>query len=81
MQRDRRSKTNHLCWDMVKLNLPGDIKTYDPMVSWVKKMDLTTNNTAHDFVIYYDDVRLVGHGEHNCAQMMHWVGSVLNHLG
>eukprot|EP00957_Ditylum_brightwellii_P091723 6984082-Ditylum_brightwellii.AAC.1 len=61
--------------------LTRDIKTLNLRVAWVQKVDLTTNNKANDFVTYYDDVRLSGHGEDNCLLVMYHVGSMLNHIG
>eukprot|EP00957_Ditylum_brightwellii_P086828 6608134-Ditylum_brightwellii.AAC.2 len=77
---DRRCKANPLHWDRVEQNLPGD-SNYNPRIVWVCKVDLLNNHTANAFVTFYDDIRLVGHGEQNCAQVMHRVGSMLNHLG
>eukprot|EP00957_Ditylum_brightwellii_P140348 10693667-Ditylum_brightwellii.AAC.1 len=61
-------------------NFPGD-SNYDPRIACVCKVDLLNNHTANDFVTFYDDIRLVRHEEQNYAQVIHYVGSILNHLG
>jgi hypothetical protein len=77
---NRREKGNHLRWDHVKLNLPGD-PAYDPTKPRVMKWDLTIENIAVDIVAFVDDLRASGHSLEQTWAIARQVVARLQYLG
>jgi hypothetical protein len=71
---DRRSKTNPLRWDQVKLNLPGDPQ-YNPSLPRVMKWNEATNSIAGDILAFVDDLRASGSSPEQAWQIARQVAS------
>ena len=77
---DRRSLSNPLRWDSVKMNLPGDAD-YNPKMPWVYRWDSINMRMASDFCCYIDDIRGIGDSERGCRAATRRVASWVNYLG
>jgi hypothetical protein len=53
---NQREKDNHLRWDYVILNLPGDPADDPTQEPWVVKWDATIKNIAGDIVAVINDL-------------------------
>eukprot|EP00957_Ditylum_brightwellii_P146493 11153390-Ditylum_brightwellii.AAC.1 len=60
---------NPLCWDIVVLNMPGDVY-YQPMVSKVYKLNNLTGCVVNDFITYVNDARAMGNSEAACYAVL-----------
>ena len=76
---DRRCPTNPMQWDFIRLNLPGSAD-YDSSLPWVMKWRIDINGIAGDFIVYIDDVRVVGFSLENCWQVMRRAAAQLQYL-
>eukprot|EP00957_Ditylum_brightwellii_P132859 10131431-Ditylum_brightwellii.AAC.2 len=65
---DRYDPSNALKWDLIILNLPGNMD-YDPTDSWVYKHDMLTGRVANYFGTYIDNIQTVGGSEGACRQV------------
>jgi hypothetical protein len=77
---DRRSKTNLLRWDSMKLHLPGD-PLYDPSQPRVMKWNDATNSIAGGILAFVDDLRASGSSLEQAWQITQQVASRLQYLG
>jgi hypothetical protein len=77
---DRRSKSNPLRWDQVKLNLPGD-PLYNPSLPRVMKWNDSTGSIAGDILAFIDDLRISGSSPEQAWQISRQVGARLQYLG
>lgn len=77
---DRTDLTNALRWDLVKLNLPGDI-SYNPSLPRVQKWDGQSNRLAGDIITFVDDGRITGQTLEHAWLIMHQICSRFQFLG
>ena len=71
---------NHLRWDVVKLNLPGD-PSFDPTRPRVMKWDSSSQKIAGDILAFVDDLRASGATLEEAWQVARQVASRLQYLG
>jgi hypothetical protein len=77
---NRDDLKNHLRWDLIKLNLPGN-PDYDPTFPQVMKWDTRFDHVAGDVVAFVDDLRISGYSEEEAWAIARQVASRLQYLG
>jgi hypothetical protein len=77
---DPKDPQNPYRWDVVRMNLPGQID-YDPTMPWVSKIRFGDNCIACDVVIFVDDLRVSGPTKDEAWGASQRAAAVLNHLG
>jgi hypothetical protein len=77
---DRRSPTNPMRWDFVKLNLPGS-SDFDPRLPRVMKWCELAQRIAGDVIGFMDDERGSGHSLENAWQVHRQYVSKQQYLG
>jgi hypothetical protein len=77
---NRKSKSDPLRWDLIRLNLPGDLM-YDPSLPTVMKWNEDVNRIAGDMVAFVDDLRLSGFSIENAWAVARHILSRLQYLG
>lgn len=77
---DRRSKSNPMRWDKIRLNLPGSPE-YDPSLPTVMKWNELAARIAGDIVAFVDDLRLTGFSIENAWTVARHILSRLQYLG
>ena len=76
---NRKSKLDPLRWDLIRLNLPGDL-TYDPSLPTVMSWNEDVNRFAGDMVALVDDLRLSGFSIENAWAVARHILSRLQYL-
>jgi hypothetical protein len=77
---NRKDANNPLCWDPVKLNLPGVLK-WNPALPRVMKWNDAIANIAGDLKAFVDDLRCSGVSEEHAWQIGRRVAAIFQYLG
>jgi hypothetical protein len=82
MRGDRKDENNPLCWDRVRLNLPGE-ENYTPTLPWVSKVirEGDCERIAGDFFTYIDYIQTCGQSDQHCWDVARKVASHCGYLG
>ena len=77
---NRRTKGNHMRWDRLRLNLPGD-RHFDPSLPLVMKWNASVERIAGDVEGFVDDLRSSGHSIENVWQVSRQLASRVQYQG
>jgi hypothetical protein len=76
---DHHDLSNAFQWESILLYLPGT-KEYKPLVAWISKQR-SDGSLASDFVMFVDDLRIVGQGQNRVTEAGHTKSTKEAYLG
>ena len=77
---DHLDPKNPFHWSKVVLNLPAS-QDFEPSMPCVYKLNMIVNKIAGDYVVFFDDIRVLGLSVKNCWQCGRKLSSNIQFLG